>query len=165
MATTVDILNEILSENCVDLGKPEARRERAARLTNEGCTVEDLNELVAWAHRSHKKRQTVGTWLQWATRTHERWADSIAAIRKWKAANELVVPLSSVQPEAETEKDRESRLRGMAHARVRGDRVRPELVALELGISIERVNELVASEEETREALRQELRKTGSEVW
>lgn len=158
---TVEQLDDLLAAAGVDLGKPDKRRERALRLLNEGCTAQDLDEMVSWAHATRRKIHTVGHWLEWATNDVEvaiaggegrdatvakRWKatiDGIHALKAKRAADAAVTPsfVRQITPE-----EQEARKRGMVYARVVCDRADPDLVALELDITRPRLDEILAEE-------------------
>lgn len=150
--TTVEALDELLQQAGVDLGRPERRRDRAVRLTNEGMTEPDLAELVAWGHRTRRKVHTVGHWLGWVTSAQARWQAVLADMRKLlstaKAQSETVnAPTTKPPSEAEVER----RKSGMAYCRVVGDRVPRDQVAEELGVSLERLATMIDAEAKARD--------------
>ena len=152
MSTTADAIEELLAQAGVDIGRPEKRRERAVRLVNEGMAEEDLAELVTWSHRTRRKLHTVGHWVGWATSSAVRWRAALTDVRKLQAAAKAQAggvnetPLSR-EPSPE---QAAARTRGLAYCRIVGDGAAEQVVADELGVSVEKLRELVTQEREAR---------------
>lgn len=144
MSTVVE-LDDLLSQAGADLGKPEKRQQRAARLCAEGMSASDLSELVEWAHSTRRKLHTVGTWIQWATRQPNSWRAVLHDVRKLqaaRAARQEQQP-NMPAPAQRSAEDEAARVAGMAYCRVVSDRRTHEEVAVELGLDVARVAELV----------------------
>lgn len=147
--TTTDKLDELLQQAGVDMGRPERRRERAVRLTNEGLTEQELQQLVDWAHATRRKVHTVGSWLGWATSSKARWSAMLAdmrALQLKRATTEHAAAPNAPVKRAVSDADSAARVRGMAWCRVHGDGADRATVAMELGVSIEQLNELLENE-------------------
>lgn len=151
---SADALDDLLAQAGVDIGRPERRRDRAVRLVNEGLTEADLAELVAWAHYTRRKVHTVGHWLGWATASIGRWQAVLADLRKLKAARAQHAPVERAahQPNEMSPAEFADRLQVMAWCRVVADHADPNLVAQELRVTVERIDELVAAERVVRSA-------------
>lgn len=152
MTDIADELDEVLLRGGADLGRPDKRRARAARLALEGLTVADLEELLEWGHATRKRVHTVGAFLSWVTHSRAQWHAFLAQIRLMKADRSQrlgVIAATAPAPKPSPETD-PLYLRGMAYARVRADRVPPERVAAELGITVDDVHCLIEAEEASR---------------
>lgn len=142
---TVEAVDDVLAIHAVDVGKPEARRARAARLVADGLNAGQLDVLVQWATQTRRKLSGVGQWLRWATDA-SRWRFVVRDVERSLAAHKAKAP---AQP-APRVVDVEDRNAGIAYARVVADRADVALVAGELGLSVDRVRELVAVETQRR---------------
>jgi hypothetical protein len=152
MATLTDQLEELLADAGVGMGKPEKRREIAVRLTNEGCSRDDLQELQSWAFRVRRKAHTVGQWLGWTCGTQARWQATLADVRRLRAKIAPATPTNIARQDAlQTPEDLRIWQRGWAWCRTMADKAPAQTVAQELGIDERRVHELIAEEQSARQ--------------
>lgn len=142
---TVEAVDDVLAIHAVDVGRPESRRERAARLVSDGMTAAQLDVLVQWATQTRRKLSGVGQWLRWATDA-ARWRFVVRDVERSLAAHQAKAPAKP----APRVVDVEDRNAGIAYARVVADRAGVDLVASELGLTADRVRDLVAVETQRR---------------
>lgn len=154
--TTTDQLDDILERAGADFGKPEKRRERAARLANEGMAAATLDELVDLAHQRCRRLHKVGSWINWATKTQAQWracVDQLTKMREARAAKAAAAPAAAAPIErVRTPEEVAERQRAMAFLRVRVDGASPTIVALELGLTLPELLRLVDEVQQQRDA-------------
>lgn len=155
MNTVADHLDDLLAGAGADLGRPDARLERAARLAAEGCTAAELSELISWGRETRRRAHTVGAWVCWATSPKTGWRKVLADVRKARAgsasAGETVNGTARGPDALSSAADPEWRQR-MAFARVVVDRASHEQVAAEMRINTTELTELVSLERRRRDA-------------